>query len=766
LIRLNPVKHKPAHPAAARNATSSVGPRQSGISRRWFRIAAAVIVPCLLLVVIEGALRMAGFGHPTSFFVRLPGAGDNTLVENGRFGWRFFPREAARSPSPLRIHAAKAAGTIRIFVLGESAALGDPKPAYGVGRYLEVLLKERFPGSKFEVVCVAMTAINSHAILPIARECARLQGDAWVVYMGNNEMEGPFGANTVFGPTAPGLPFIRATLALKATRLGQGLEDLGRRLKSAPDQPANWEGMKTFLRQQLPPEDSRRKKVYAHFQRNLEDIVRAALDSGARPVLCTVASNLKDCAPFASLHRDGLAADDLATWKKLYEQARQLESTNRFQEAGVVLGEAGRLDAAYAELQFRAGACALDLTNILQARLSFTRARDVDALPFRTDTAINAVTREVAGRFAGRGVALVDAEAELAAQSPQGIPGQEFFYDHVHLNFDGNYRLARLLAAQVEKSLPALSGKTRAPEWASPETCALRLGLTDWNRSAAWESMLQRMADAPFTNQLNHTARTRMMVEAIRGFRSGMKQESAAEARTVYENAIRQAPGDHRLAENFAEFLEQVGALNDAVGQWRQVERVLPHHQAAPFQIGRLLARLGRWDEARESLLTSLRLRPDLAEAHLELGQIALAQKKNEEAVGHFEVMKRLRPEDSRVRLLLGKTLAAQNDHAGAIASLIEAVRLRPRYWEAHYLLGVEFAILNRFAEAQAAFAEVIRLRPDYPSAHFNLGVSFAKQGRSDQATAEFMETLRLDPKHASAVEYLQALRSTGNAPK
>ena len=71
---------------------------------------------------------------------------------------------------------------------------------------LESLLSLRHPGTRFEVVNAAMTAINSHVILPIARDCARADGDIWVLYMGNNEVVGPFGAGTVFGPATPPLP--------------------------------------------------------------------------------------------------------------------------------------------------------------------------------------------------------------------------------------------------------------------------------------------------------------------------------------------------------------------------------------------------------------------------------------------------------------------------------------------------------------------------------------------------------------------------------
>ena len=62
--------------------------------------------------------------------------------------------------------------TFRIFVLGESAAMGDPDPAYGFSRYLEVMLRERFPSMKFEVINTGSVAINSHVLLPIAKGLA------------------------------------------------------------------------------------------------------------------------------------------------------------------------------------------------------------------------------------------------------------------------------------------------------------------------------------------------------------------------------------------------------------------------------------------------------------------------------------------------------------------------------------------------------------------------------------------------------------------
>ena len=117
-------------------------------SRRWLFRALALVSPILVLGLGELGLRLAGYGYATSFFLERPHEGRALLIENPKFGWRFFPPSLARSPQPLSLAAAKTPGTIRIFVLGESAAMGDPEPAYGLARQLERLLQARRPERK------------------------------------------------------------------------------------------------------------------------------------------------------------------------------------------------------------------------------------------------------------------------------------------------------------------------------------------------------------------------------------------------------------------------------------------------------------------------------------------------------------------------------------------------------------------------------------------------------------------------------------------
>src|SRR5205085_3086779 len=108
----------------------------------------------------------------------------------------------------------------------------------------------------------------------------------------------------------------------------------------------------------------------------------------------------------------------------------RLDAAGKWPEAASLLGQAALLDNLSADLEFRWGKCLSGLANATIARAHFQKACDLDALPFRADSPINAAIRESATQFAGRGVRLCDASEFLATWAPADRPGQEIFYDH------------------------------------------------------------------------------------------------------------------------------------------------------------------------------------------------------------------------------------------------------------------------------------------------------------------------------------------------
>ena len=722
-------------------------------------MTALVVLPLLLIGGIEAALRLAGCGYPTDFFEKIRVGGKDFLVDNESFSLRFFPPKLARRSSSFMMEAGKAADTCRIFVLGESAARGEPEPPYAASRYLEALLSARYPQTRFEIINLGITAIDSHVILPIARDCARQQGDLWIIYMGNNEMVGPFGAATVFGAKAPPLALVRLNLAIQKTRLGQLLAGLGRALKGKKSDAAAWGGMEMVEGNQLRADDPRREIVHRNFQKNLHDIVKAGLDSGAKILLNTVAVNLRDCPPFASLANSNLPAADRAQFDKIYAEACSAEAQNNFAEAARKFADAARLDASFAELQYRWGQCLLQLTNLAAAREHLQLACDDDALPFRADSRINGIITRAGRQSAGGRLVLFDAAAALETNLAAGICGRETFYEHVHFNFDGNYRLGRAWAEQVSKLLPAEIARTAgAGDWASQETCGDWLGLTYWNQALVLADVMNRLHHPPLSSQLNNARRLELLQDEAGQLRQRMTPAAANAAVENFQAALQRRPDDHYLHENFAEFLEVNRDLKQATVQWQQVCALMPHNDSAFYQAGRLLSLQGRWAEAQAAFDQAMTLHPDQAEVWYERGNVHLATDKFDTALQEYDRARRLDPRNARYCAAAGNALVKLNRHAAAISCYREAIRLRPDFLEAHFALGAELVAGNQFAEAGREFAEAVRLQPGNPRAHLNYGVLLAREGQLDEAVREFKETLQLDPGNQQARDYFNRI--------
>jgi tetratricopeptide (TPR) repeat protein len=657
----------------------------------WGRVALAVGAPILFLALLEGGLRVAGFGHPTAFFLGREIDGRAVWVDNWQFGWRFFPRAVARMPHPLVMPKQKEPGTMRIFVLGESAAQGVPAPEYGFSRVLGVLLSERFPGRKFEVVNVAMVAINSHAILPIARECARREGDLWVIYMGNNEVIGPFGAYGVLGTKAPPWPVIQANLWFKTTRTGQALEAAGQRLRGPPAF-TQWHGMQMW-QERIGREDPRVGRVQINFQKNLEAILAAGERANVPMILSTVACNLRDCSPFGSRHGRGLAPEQQPAWEAGFQAGQAREAAGKFAEALEQYRAAAKLDGHYAELQFRLGRCALALGQTAAAREHFQAAKDEDALQFRTDTRLNDLIRQAAAAHAGRGVRLLDAEALFARYAPDGIPGEELFWEHVHLTFAGNYLLAKAAAEMAAESVAGSEGSAAAANavaWLSQAECEQRLGLTDWGRHQTVGLVQELIGGPPFTTQTIHSNQVEKLRGELRRLRPATRSAGVQGGIRQLKALTARARGDPALPQILAGLFEAAEDFPGAEQRWREVIRLLPHAALPYLNLGRMLAKQNREEEAALAYEECLRRNPDTASAHGDLGELRLRQGRAAEAIAHLQALLRQQPESVPGHFLLGQALARGNRPAAAAAQFEEVLKLEPNHAEARrYLEGM-----------------------------------------------------------------------------
>ena len=739
-------------------------------ARLWIlRLSTALLFPVLLLAGCEGLLRLFSVGDAPGLLLPCRSNGREALCDNARFTKPFFPPGAARAPPAFAIPEAKAPGTFRVFVLGESAALGDPEPAYGFSRYLEVLLRERHPGLKLEVVNASTTAINSHLLLPMARELVRLQPDLFIVYAGNNEVVGPFGSGTVLTSRAPPLWLIRARVALEGTRLGRLL---GRAVRSAGRAPVRgeWRGMEMFLGQQVPADAPGLARVRENFGRNLRDLLAAARVSGARVVVSTVATNLRDSAPFASVHGAGLSGERLAAWESHERAGVALEAAGKTREAIAEWRQAEAIDGRHAGLQFRLGRALLAAGDAATAREKLLLARELDALRFRADASINQMIREEA-TSAGQGVELVDAAEAFAANSLDGIPGSPLFWEHVHLTPEGNDLLARTLLPAVERALPPSSQATpSAPLLSTGETHRL-LGLGAFERRRLARELFRRMEAPPFSNQLDHAAR----LAELHG-QGEAAVEPAAESVRLWREALARAPDDPLLALGLATFLAPTEP-QAALALLPQVVAALPTHPGARELLAGVLGRLGRHEEAVAEVHHLLQMRPDFPPAFVDLGYLEAQRGAFDAAVVAYRRGAYLAPslapgvlaEVGRIRGHQGRweeaVEAFQEAAAAAEPGGSEQAELRVQQGLALRRMGLSGESRRVFTLAAEGYRAWLTREPRSGGAEWGLSRALAEAGELQEALAHLRSAVALDPAVPELrSELVRALESLGRS--
>jgi len=724
--------------------------------RLWaFRLAAVFLVPLLAFGLLELVLRLAGFGYDTHYFLRL--ADHKTIVGNPRFGWRFFPPAIARMPGLFTFPAEKKPGAYRIFVLGSSAALGFPDTSYSFARVLEVMLRDRFPKTNFEVINTAMVAINSHALVPIARECLDYQPDLLIVYEGNNEVVGPYGAGTVFGGMSPALWMIRAKLWLKGLKLGQAIESVAARVGSSAQPATEWKGMEFFIDHPVPIDDPRLARVHNYFSDNLRDIAEAARSAKVPLILCTAAVNLADCPPFGSQHRRNLSDAEKKQWQDRYDAGVRMEATNNSVAAISEYLAAAKIDDQFAELHFRLGRCYLASKQIEKARDEFALARDDDTLRFRTDSESNEIARYVAADVPG--VRLVDVEKRLddASRAADDVVGANFFYEHCHLNFEGNYLIAAALFTEIAPLIPGSAVNAAGPGVSPPsiETCSQRLAYTDWDKRSISKAVVALVERPPFTTQLDHASRLAALERESAALQAANTPESLAGARDTYRAAIAAAPDDVQLRRKFAILLGQSGDITAAQDQLRAVIAAAPFDDRARLDLaGADLAR-GAVRQAvvqyQEILKSPNCDRLCQAETHFNLAVAEERQGHPADALRHYSEAVKLSPRDVKAYTNLGLLLARRGDLPAAIEQHRAVVEIDPSLQIGHFNLGLALAASGNHTDAAVQLREALRLKPNDPAGHLALAESSLELGQADEALAQFQVAVRLAPTSAEA---------------
>ncbi len=446
-------------------------PTAAAARRRWFALG-GVVAGLLPLIALEAALRLFGLGRPADRPDPFAGFnGDAPLFERQGAVYR---TARARAPfiAPQEFSVAKPPGSFRLFCFGGSTVYGHPYTGEtAFPKWLELELAARDPGRSWQAINCGGVSYASYRIAPMVREVLRYQPDLVIVATGHNEFLEDRTYHALKTRSALWTRLQRTAYALHTVGLvrqwlhrdaAAGSPPLAAPADAAPLPP----DVTTRLDYASGYASYRRDEVWwqnvaAQYDESVRQIVADCRAAHVPVLLVRLGSNLRDCPPYKSEHRSNLAPGTEADWQAAFDLATAAEKTD-LPRALHFYQEAAAIDAEHALLNFRLARVLDRLGRTAEALPYFEKAKDTDICPLRITAPLEQTLLKIA---AETDTPLVDAAQVIAARSPAGIPGNDWYVDHVHPTIGGHQWIARTIAAQF----PARGWLASPAEWPEAE---------------------------------------------------------------------------------------------------------------------------------------------------------------------------------------------------------------------------------------------------------------------------------------------------------
>lgn len=223
------------------------------------------------------------------------------------------------------------------------------------------------------------------------------------------------------------------------------------------------------------------------------------------------------------------------------------------------------------------------------------------------------------------------------------------------------------------------------------------------------------------------------------------------------------------------------GRSIDAEADFREAVRLAPQMAEAHLDLGLALGRNGKLDEAIESIQTALHLDPKLNSAHMFLGIFLYQANRQSEATSALRQELALSPDNVEALTWLGTVeLAAGRpelatgpldraaqlkpddlnilEYRGRAYNLVaqdsyaKMARIDPGSWHVHRVQAEIYSAEDRHADAIAEYEAAVKLEPRNPDLFEALGDEYRKTSQLDLAQKAFTQELQLSPHNAIAM--------------
>lgn len=218
-------------------------------------------------------------------------------------------------------------------------------------------------------------------------------------------------------------------------------------------------------------------------------------------------------------------------------------------------------------------------------------------------------------------------------------------------------------------------------------------------------------------------------------------------ARTLFAATLKQNPGCWMAHNYIGAELFPAGQRSEAINHFEEAVRLKPDYAEGHFNLGNALSLTDRSLGAIAEYELALRYKHNYPEARYYLANELTQSGQLPEAIAQYERLERETGMTFGVENNLGNALAKVGKPQDAIAHYKQALSLEPRSAPTHANLGNALAAAGHVPEAAAEYELALELDPKIPKVHYYLSLALRSLGRTAEADAQLDAAMLLNQK-------------------
>lgn len=221
-------------------------------------------------------------------------------------------------------------------------------------------------------------------------------------------------------------------------------------------------------------------------------------------------------------------------------------------------------------------------------------------------------------------------------------------------------------------------------------------------------------------------------------------------AERMMRRSLVTAPGQPHVHNNLGNVLMKLERVDDAVASYRAATGVKKDYAEAWHNLGLALRASDRHDDAIEAFELAIAIKPNYHQAYNSLGSALKDEERLDEAIAAFHKALEISPDYLKALHNLAVALRLSGQLEEAVACYRGVLKADPDIAEAHYNLANALQLLEQVDEAEASYVRALEIRPSFEEAHYDLNQLLWTQGRHDKFLGSYAAAIQRKPESLS----------------